>query len=97
MCYLREVTFGTEFLSWLFFFASFPLRLVAFPSTSICAQIGNFFFSFFLFLQFNKMLPVQGQAEIINKICGALDKYESKLSEINQKVRIILGKHTMIF
>jgi hypothetical protein len=43
------------------------------------------------------MLPVQGQAEIINKICGALDKYESKLSEINQKVRIILGKHTMIF
>lgn len=95
MSYLREVMFGTEFLSWLFFFASFPLRLVAFPSTGICEQLKFLFL--FLFLQFNKMLPVQGQAEIINKVCGALDKYESKLSEINQKVRIILGKHTMIF
>lgn len=32
------------------------------------------------------MLPVPGQAEIIQKVCGTLDKYESKLSEINQRV-----------
>jgi amidohydrolase len=32
------------------------------------------------------MLPVQGQAEIIQKVRGSLDKYEAKLSEINQKV-----------
>ncbi|CRL17410.1 Peptidase M20 [Penicillium camemberti] len=32
------------------------------------------------------MLPVQGQAEIIHNVCGALDKYQSKLSEINQKI-----------
>jgi hypothetical protein len=32
------------------------------------------------------MLPVQGQAEIIQKVRGTLDKYESRLSEINQKV-----------
>lgn len=41
------------------------------------------------------MLPVQGQAEIIHNVCGALDKYESNLSEINQKVCMIFGKNTM--
>lgn len=34
----------------------------------------------------SKMLPVQEQAEIIQKVRGALEKYESKLSAINQKV-----------
>ncbi|KAJ5513790.1 hypothetical protein N7463_003342 [Penicillium fimorum] len=32
------------------------------------------------------MLPVKGQAEIIHKVCGVLDSYQSKLSEINQKI-----------
>ncbi|KAK4928837.1 hypothetical protein LTR66_016200 [Elasticomyces elasticus] len=32
------------------------------------------------------MLPVQEQAEIIQKVRGALEKYESKLSAINQKI-----------
>jgi hypothetical protein len=32
------------------------------------------------------MLSVQEQSEIIQKVRGALEKYEAKLSEINQKV-----------
>lgn len=79
-----EVLFGTGFLSWLFSFK------IALPSAKIFEQFG-------FLLRFNKMLPVQGQAEITHKVCGALDKYESKLSEINQKVCIIFGKHTIFF
>ncbi|CAG7924768.1 unnamed protein product [Penicillium olsonii] len=48
--------------------------------------------SFFCFAQLSpliltsKMLPVQEQAEIIHKVRGCLEKYESKLSDINQKI-----------
>ena len=85
MSYLREVMFGTEFLSWLFFFFFFCFLLrLHFP-------VPEFVDSSKFFLQFSKMLAVQGQAEIIQKVCGALDKYESKLSAINQKVCMLLA------
>lgn len=54
MCYLREVTFGTEFLSWLFFFCfiSFKVGCIS-QYQHLCTdrKFLFFFFSFFAIQQ----------------------------------------------